>query len=270
MTRKGGDGPLSGRFRRAWNVSHIPVDKIEDGPRLRPVDEVWARDLGHRMLSDGQATPIEVIPAGENFQLVIGAHRLDAARQYRGLSPIEALILDPAIAERRIAMLLADHGESGGRSIATPALAADIHALLGIVRTDAEPPTHEERLARIATLFAVSTDEVGRLLDIHRLIRARVMAMLEELSIGLAELEALARLDPAEQEKVAYLLLGGAESVAEAVGQLPRRQHEAVSRPRVDAFIALFEQMSLAEKEAALARLRPLAPPSVAIRWTGH
>lgn len=268
MSRSWRGGPFAGPPRRAWAKSHIPVSRIDAGPRLRPLDEVWARDLGHRMLSDGQSQPIEVTPAGDRYRLVIGAHRLDAACQYGGLSPIEALVLDPATAERRIPMLIADHGEKGAPALAEPALAADLHALLGVTG-ESSPPDHDRRLDRIAALMGMPAEAVDKLLDVHHRLRARVVAMLDALPLGHARIEALARLDPAEQEKVAYLLLGGAESVADAVGQLPGRQPEAVPRQRIDSFIGLFEQMSLAEKEAALARLRPLVPPSFAIRRTG-
>lgn len=247
-------------------VDSIPVERVDIGFPLRPVDEVWARDLGHQMLAEGQREPIEVTPAKDGYRLVTGLHRLEAAGRYRGLSPIKVSILDPAAAGRRIAMLAARFGADGAPPLAVPALVADIHALLGVSDAGETPAQPDDRTDRIARLLGTGAGRVVQLLEVHRRLRARVIAMLDSAPLGHDQLMALAALAPAEQEKVAYLLLGGAPDVAAARDELRRRKRAAFPDMRGDAFVALFEQMSVGEKEAALRRISAFAPPSFVIR----
>jgi hypothetical protein len=91
-------------------VIAIPVDEIELGERLRPVDTAWAAALGHIMLRDGQLTPIEVckLPGRKTYTLVKGGHRLTAGQVYPELSPIKAIVVSADAAERRMRELSDD------------------------------------------------------------------------------------------------------------------------------------------------------------------
>ncbi|MBY0396024.1 MAG: ParB N-terminal domain-containing protein, partial [Thermoleophilia bacterium] len=90
----------AGRPRRS-----IPVARIDDSGRLRPVDPDKVAQIARSMAEVGLRNPIEVRAAGgadDGWLLVAGAHRLAAARSL-GLSSIEALIFTGTADEARLA-----------------------------------------------------------------------------------------------------------------------------------------------------------------------
>lgn len=98
-------GTLRGPAVPVAEIVAIPVDEIEMGERLRPVDTNWAFRLGEIMLVEGQRTPIEVcrLPGQKGFTLVSGAHRLAAAQMQFDLSPIKAIVVSNDAIDRRLA-----------------------------------------------------------------------------------------------------------------------------------------------------------------------
>lgn len=60
----------------------LPVDSIELGTRLRPVDRLAAEGIGHAMKAMGQKKPIEVcrLPGRNHWTVVDGAHRVTGAK----------------------------------------------------------------------------------------------------------------------------------------------------------------------------------------------
>lgn len=80
----------------------LKPDDIEVGPRLRPVDPVWAAALGGIMKAEGQQTPIEVcrLPGRAKFTLVVGAHRR-AGAEIKGLW-LRAEVVTNDAAERKL------------------------------------------------------------------------------------------------------------------------------------------------------------------------
>ncbi|OYV89685.1 MAG: hypothetical protein B7Z57_11705 [Acidiphilium sp. 37-60-79] len=81
----------------------VPVDQVVVSERLRETDSATAQRISVSLLEVGQITPIEVrrVPNG-GYQLVAGAHRLEAARMI-GLKSIRAIIFggDEVLAKLR-------------------------------------------------------------------------------------------------------------------------------------------------------------------------
>ena len=79
---------------RHLRTEEIPVDKIDQGDRLRPVDQSIAGDFAQQLAAHGQKTPIEVIaqPRGR-YRLLAGAYRLTAAK-INGWETIRATIFE--------------------------------------------------------------------------------------------------------------------------------------------------------------------------------
>ncbi|MEP2707809.1 MAG: ParB N-terminal domain-containing protein [Roseibium sp.] len=63
--------------------------------RLRAVDPDWADALAGMFLEVGHKVPIDVIAAGEGFELIAGGHRLAAAKLLKWKT-IDARLLAPA------------------------------------------------------------------------------------------------------------------------------------------------------------------------------
>ena len=100
---------------RHLRTEEIPVDQIDQGDRLRPVDQSIAGDLAEQFTVHGQKTPIEVIaePRGR-YRLLAGAHRVVAA-EINGWQTIRADIFEltgKTKVERDIEIQLAEIDEN--------------------------------------------------------------------------------------------------------------------------------------------------------------
>ncbi|MEH6788966.1 DNA adenine methylase [Parasphingorhabdus sp.] len=97
-------GTLSGPAVPIEGLMRIPIDEIEMGERLRPLDVDWVMRLGEIMLAEGQRMPVEVckLPGRKSFTLVSGAHRLAAAQAFLDLSPIKAILVGPDALDRKL------------------------------------------------------------------------------------------------------------------------------------------------------------------------
>lgn len=56
----------------------IPISQITVGERLRAIDPAWAEGLAAMIADAGLLQPIEVVTIDEGYELVAGAHRLEA------------------------------------------------------------------------------------------------------------------------------------------------------------------------------------------------
>lgn len=83
----------------------IPIDRINDTDRLRPVDDAWVAALAESIRDHGLEQPIVVRPnplsAGDRFILVAGCHRL-AAYRLLGLAEIPAVVRALTVDEARL------------------------------------------------------------------------------------------------------------------------------------------------------------------------
>ena len=67
---------------RARQISQVPIDLVEVGPRLRPINEEAVVALAESMERLGQLQPISVHTSEDHVALLVtGAHRLEAATQ---------------------------------------------------------------------------------------------------------------------------------------------------------------------------------------------
>jgi ParB-like chromosome segregation protein Spo0J len=79
----------------------IPVADIAVGTRLRSLDEAAVKLMSESMSAGGLKTPITVRRAAEGWALVVGRHRLEAARRL-GWSEISAVIMVGDEADARV------------------------------------------------------------------------------------------------------------------------------------------------------------------------
>lgn len=86
------------------NVEQVPIDNIDIPPRLRAVDTSKVARLAESMDAIGLQTPITLYHAGddqEGFDLVTGAHRLEAARSL-GWEWIDAFFMEADEIDRQL------------------------------------------------------------------------------------------------------------------------------------------------------------------------
>jgi ParB family chromosome partitioning protein len=215
---------------------HIPLDRIEVGPRLRAVDLEYAEWIAASMKDDGQITPIEVRPMGHanahRYRLTAGAHRLEGAR-INGWSDIEAKVVkttDLQAELREIVENLVRH-ELNALDRAT-ALARmqtvylELHPETGKGKAGAEARWRAADKLSFASVSAsklrVSDRDIRRSIVRHEKIAPDVRAKIAGTWIAAkgVELDALTRLEPEEQRRAVKLMLQDtypASSVAAAV-----------------------------------------------------
>lgn len=250
-------------------IRSVAADEIDIGEALRPIDPIWVLDLAHRMIAAGQDMPVTLWrprPSGK-YAIVEGAHRVAAAQRFSGLSPLDAILLDAAGADRRAAAIENALRRGEVSALRAQALIADLYALHAVSMPDED---HRDRLARIARRCGSPSADIAAALARHACLAPHVAEMIGEVDVmrDPAQLEMLAHCTHAEQQKIAYLLLSGIRSVGEALAEWRRAARQLPDAARVAEFITLFEGMSLAEKEDALLRLGRLTPAHVEIRWT--
>ncbi len=288
----------------------IRTADIDVVDRLRPIDPVWGAALGQIMLRDGQDTPIQVcrLPGQNRWTLVVGGHRHFGATD----AGIEFLMAEIVTADRD-ARRLREVRENLFRSDLTPfdrgAFVAEAVAILkrraGVDPAATGPQVgaaarwqnrlKDETLDAAATLAgaygftsAVATElglsgrTVERGLMLYRRLAPSLIERLRKhehpAATQQAQLEALAKLEAREQEKVVELLTrpaaslnyGQPKTVAEAImhplGPKPsERAKPDAETKRLSAFVGAFARMSVVERRAALAQLAPQLPPGTDI-----
>ncbi|QLC25118.1 ParB N-terminal domain-containing protein [Parasphingopyxis algicola] len=256
-------------------VRLVPVDAIDLSRRLRPLDAGWAVALGHTMLGEGQRDPVLLAREGgrAGFRLVSGAHRLAAAHAFAGLSPVRAIVIGPQGAEHRLREIAAQFGSKNLPPIDRAARIADMRDLLDTgdlgdrdsgFSDDRVPRLHADR---IAELTGLSRPDIERSLTLHRRLAARVAEMLrgEKAARSDTQLHDLSKLAWSMQEQIAYLLLDGARSVAEARATLQDRAIASSPAQQMDEFLVAFERMDPDDKRRALFQLARHLPEGMAI-----
>lgn len=279
----------------AGEILLIPVDAIEIGERLRPIDAAWAEALGHVMAREGQQTPIEVcrLPGRDGWRLVAGAHRLTGARS-AGMELIEAREVSNSAAFRR----LREVGENLWRRDLDPidraAFIAELAALKKAERglapgTDGRAASAQARWQKavkaeaedtsvtltvvygwndeLAAELGISKSGIERDLTLYRRLAPGVIATLREarhpILKNAAQLRQLAKLEARDQAKAAAHLTGGrAANAGEAIALVkgkPKRLQDPAEK-RLSTFLDTYSRMSLTEKKGALALLAEQLP----------
>lgn len=273
-------------------VHDVPIAKIRVGPRLRELDQSWAKALSGIMADEGgQRTPVDVYPVAgtDEFELGPGLHRL-AAREIGGHETVRAFILRGASdLERRsrevsenlwrknlepleraafIAELLELNRVKAGidpdASLKSVAVSARWQQQL---KADAEDASAKIALAygltdEVADQIGLSRRSVYLDLHLHKAIDAGVANQIRATAIGrnASQLRALAALAPEDQRKVAAEIVAGrAAKVSEAVDRLtPGKVKPSAEAKRLSAVLGAMARMGRAERKAALDTLNEM------------
>ncbi|CAN5453683.1 hypothetical protein BH09PSE4_BH09PSE4_13820 [soil metagenome] len=279
----------------------VRTDQIDMGERLRPIDEVWADALGGIMVRDGQKTAIELcrLPGRDRWTLGgAGGHRLRGA-QIHEIEYLRATIVSNSAAERRmrevsenlwrldldpidraafLAELVMLHKQRSGIDPARDGRVASAAARWQKAVKDETADT----TATIAVVYGWAKDIGAQIglsertvrddLTLYRRLSPSLVARLRDARHPIAknatQLRALAKLDAAEQEKVAdrlllrsnsreFVTLKVGDALASIRGDRPVADPEA---KRLSAFLGAFARMSLTEKKGALAHLAAQMP----------
>ncbi len=271
----------------ADQVFDIPVELIEMGDRLRPIDVVWAEALGGIMEREGQQQPVEVyrLPGRQTFALAHGGHRLAAARR-RGWATIRGFIKSGSAAQRLRSEISENLWRKGLSPLDRAAFVAALHEQLR-VEAGIAPDTSLHQLAAnkrwkaeaddasrtmrqafgwaadVALQLGVDRATIYRDLQLYRGLLPGVVAQLADTPTGrnAAQLRALAKLPDDQQRAAAELILSGqARTVSEAVAALQGRVKPSAESQRLSAFIGAFQRMGTAERRAAMATFRKTFP----------
>ena len=274
---------------QVWN---IPLDLVEVGDRVRPIDPLWAAALGRIMATEGQRTPIEVcrLPGSHLFRLVAGAHRLEGHR-LEGMVSIKAIVVSNDALDRRLSEVSENLWRKELGPLDRAAFVAELHDLLrvkaGIApdvslhqvaanrrwKKEADDASRTMRQAygwaeEAARRLQMDRATVYRDLQLHRGLKPDVVTRLNSLSIAPngGQLRALAKLSDADQRRAVNLIAEGkAKGFGEAVAIVENRPKPTAEAKRLNAFIGAFARMSAKEQKAALQALSGLKLPK---GWT--
>lgn len=256
-------------------ILRIPVDQIREGDRLRPIDTVWAEALGRIMLKEEQQTPIEVCrePGQPGYLLVAGAHRLHGAK-FVGMDAIDARVLSLSAASRKMREITENLWRRDLSPVDRACFVAELvklrRANAGITDAErreasvpravkAEAERTYDTMSQVYGWTAEIADELGfakrtlqRDLELFRGLAASVVELLREnrhpVLKNAAQLRQLAKLDHAEQERVASRMIdhgygNAAKSVTDAL-QLVRGTNRPVGDPRAKRFATILGTLS--------------------------
>lgn len=254
---------------KATVISEIDPALVNVPAGRRKADPVWVQALADLFAVDGQKTPIQVIAAGERFDLVFGLHRLLAAKLI-GVS-IKAEVKSPEDFASAAAITLAEITENfARRELSALDRAIDIARWREVYETAAGAVKRgrPSKLSQVATisdegaeLFAASFSEAARkALGINRDAISRAMRIasigaeardriaLHPIADNQSELLALAA-EPTDRQAAIVALLTAdpaqAASVSEAVAIIDRAPKQKVA--------AAWEQLS-----DKFSRLKPI------------
>jgi len=233
----------------------ILVSKIRVGPRLRELDQTWALALSGIMNDEGgQRTPVDVypVPGTDEFVLGPGLHRL-AARKIGGHETVRAFVLaDASDFERRSREVSENLWRKGLDPLERAAFVAELLELRRLkaglapdvsmksvavkarwekaLKAEVDDASDNLALAygfteEVAEAVGVSRRSIYRDIHLHKALQADVANLLtqnnSDLRRNASQLQALAKLDPDMQRKVAgEIIEGRAKNVSDAVKRL--------------------------------------------------
>ncbi len=289
-------------FEPVDDIGFIEVAAIDMGERLRPVDPLHVEVLGRAMLREGQATPIVVcrLPGRNDWTLVAGAHRVEAARKF-DIEQLKAEVISPDKIGRRQREI----SENLWRKDLDPMDRANFIAelvRLAKLRAGIDPEAagraasanarwqNEVKSASkdasdtvtlvygwsesVADQIGLSKRTVERDIMLHARLSPAVIAMLREARPDIArnakQLRDLAKYDHKWQRDIVHTLqhgnlqLGGRQpkSVSEAAACLTPNKKPVpdAEAKRLSAFLGAYGRMSLSEKKGALDQLSGQLP----------
>jgi predicted transcriptional regulator len=288
----------------AGEILLLPVDQIDIGERLRPIDEVWALALGGIMAKEGQQTPIEVcqLPGKPGYRLVAGAHRHTGARLV-GMELIEARIVSASTAHRKMREVSENLWRRDLDPIDRAAFIAELVALQKVRRgldpaKDGRTASAQARWQKevsdeaadtnvtmtfvygwtdeVAAQLGFSKSKVERDLVLYRRLSpsliARLRAARHPLASNAAQLRALIKLEPSKQEEVVDLLLGGWNGkVGDAIAKVTGSNRAVRTEDKLhDRVLGSFKRLGVAEKKGVLAGVKSLLPAGYRLLEDGN
>jgi ParB family chromosome partitioning protein len=264
----------------------ISVSEVDDSGRLRPIDSDAVSAIAASIVKDGLINPIDVcqLPnqgSGLPYRLVAGGHRL-AAFRLLGLDTIPAFVRSNDALGRKSREIAENFFKAELSPIDKAAFVAELieveKARMGIepaqdgraLNADRRSPkalkkqltddlciVHESLGIQeiVAQKLGLDRSTVSRQLTLYRL-PASVKEALRVTPIGhnAAALRAVAKLDPARQQRLVKLVLDGVSPKA-AMDQVLGRVEITPDEKRASAFFGAWERMGLAEKKAVLREL---------------
>lgn len=250
------------------DIVMIPVDQIDGGIRLRPVDEDYAALIGASMAQHGQKAPIEVLPLNEGgfYKLISGEHRRRGA-QLQGMQTIAAIVRDVDSLTAQLLEIdenLLRH-ELNELDRATFLLARkDVYEAL-YPETKRGAARWKNQNEEICVLMKPFTEDAAAHLGcskrtvevaLRRVGKDGILPVVQEMIRGSwiarrgSHLDAIAKLDAAEQRAVVQLLLQPAEPGAEMTVAEAIRVVRQVPEPRVDVAEADYRKLLKLWKKA--------------------
>lgn len=266
----------------AAGVYFVPVGLIDmdERGRLRPINDIWAQALGEMIRREGQSTPVDLVRVkGGGFRLAgAGGHRL-RAHQLHDFPHIKAFIhpdnadqaklreirdnlhrldLDPydraAFIAEAVAVkkrLVGIDPDKDGRTASAQA------RWQKALKSEAEDAKDTMSIAygwndAVAEELGFSSKLIQRDLLLFRRLAPSVVELLREqrhpILKNAAQLRQLAKLDHAEQERVASRMIdhgygNAAKSVSDAL-QLVRGTNRPAGDPRAKRFATIIGTLS--------------------------
>lgn len=251
------------------NVVRLALDRIKVGARLRKVSPAQVENLLVMAEDTGITTPIHVRKNGAAYELIDGAHRLEAARRL-GLPDIACLVVECRADEARAMEASNNLGAARMTPLQTAVFAASWKRDYYSLHPDRKPGVFKgnRHTGNLVTAESALTTALCEAFGIKERRAYRILAVGERLTVAetgllelsgrvvaLDELEALSKVgDPEERLAVVKALAADPKTrVASA-----RRALKSGTAPAVkDAVEAEFKALSSAwERAGAAARKR--------------
>lgn len=253
------------------NVIRIPLDDIVVGHRLRRVSDAQVENLLLMAEDTGITTPIHVRKVDGRYELIDGAHRLEAARRL-GLTEIAALVRECRQDEARAMEASNNLGAATMSPLQRIVFAASWERDYYTLHPDRKPGVfkgnrHTGKLvtdqksvtSAMAESFGVDERHVFRMLAAGRRLSPEEIEALDgaQKPVSLEILRDLAKVSDAEERReVVQRIAAGAKSVAVA-RQALRAERGEVSSPPEPSVDAQFKALStLWSRTGAAARRR--------------
>lgn len=213
------------------SVELLNLSEITVADRLRSVDEDWAKAIAQSIEINGLMEPIVVRPLkGGGYALVAGAHRFRGL-ELAGLDEAECKILDLTEAEARLAEIDENLMRREMNALDRAVFLAERKRVYEELHPEAAhgKAPNGGKVANIATLRFTEdvAEKIGlserTIQDAVALVKRLTPEALDalrdtEIASNGAQLKALAKLEPADQEEIAELIKsGGIKSVSEGV-----------------------------------------------------
>lgn len=269
----------------------VPVDRIDVGERLRPVDPVWVEGLAALMRDKGQEAPIRVHPKPQGrFGLIAGGHRLAAARAL-GWTQIDAFVTAASASERKAGEISENLFRLDLNALARAAFVAEQIELERARRGVAEDVSGRSVSAKtrwsdrlkaeaqdasdimshaygwteaVAEKIGLTRRTIERDLELHRGIRPDVAEAIRGLPVAgnAAQLRALARLPEGEQRLIAGLIVEGqAKDVTSAAGILKQKPRPDPVKKAWSAIVGGWGRLAGRDRKGVLRQLAEAGLP---------